>query len=155
MQLRFLGAFCALIATTTVFAAAAAADPPVRSTEDVTGDEIVCGETALTITAGKLVFREHVHKLGSGLFRASFRGVPKRVRLTDGETTYRAVGSFGGWFVLRDPDDEDSAVSGFFRLKVNIVGRGGLLGTVHETERLKRNGKTVTRDRGTCTLDED
>lgn len=150
MKHRFLLTVGALSVAATVLAGSAAGNPPERTTERVVGEQIVCGETVLTITAGKVVTREHVHRVGRKLYRVIFRAVPKRVRLTDGETTYRAVGSVGGNFLARNPENENSIVAGFFRARVNIVGPGGLFGSIRFSERLHRNGETTTRDRGTC-----
>ena len=72
------------------------------------------------------------------------------IRLTDGTTTYRAVGTIGANFVTSDIDSDEAIVSGFFHIKVNIIGPGGLLGSVDFTERLTPSGSFSEQNRGSC-----
>ncbi len=133
-----------------VFAGTAAGNRPERFVEEVAGGKVICGETTLTATAGTAVGRQHVHRLRSGLYRVIFRETLRRIRATDGETTYRAVGSLGGNFLTRDPDNDEAIVSGFFHVRINFVGPRGLFGRIDFSERLKRNGASSETNRGRC-----
>ena len=155
MKIRVLLALCAAVLTASVFVGSAAADPPTKSQSSVVGDQFVCGETVLTIRTGTVVERAHVHRLKNGLFRLIFSVVPRGVTATvegvplEEATVYRIVGSGHGTFTTPNPDVEGGEV-GFFRVKLNIVGPGGLFGTVDFGERIKKNGEVVERNRGTC-----
>ena len=139
---------CALVAS--VAAGGASADPPEVTVEHLGGEQIRCTETGLTMTSVQLVSREHVHELRSGLFHVIFTGVARRVRLEDEEgNTYRAVGSAHGNFRTPNPEEEGGEV-GFFRVKVVIVGKGGVFGKVDFGERRKRNGESRVVNRGDC-----
>jgi len=46
--------------------------------------------------------------------------------------------------------DEFALQRGFFHFKVNLIGGGGLFGTVDFLLRRKKNGEEVVRDRGSC-----
>jgi hypothetical protein len=137
----------ALVGATAV---PASADRPARFLEDVAGGQVVCGETILTATEGTGVGREHIHQLPSGLYRLILRETLRGIRLTDGTTTYRAVGTIGGNFVTSDIDSDEAIVAGFFHIKVNIIGPGGLLGSVDFTERLTPSGSFSEQNRGSC-----
>ncbi|HZA90099.1 MAG TPA: hypothetical protein VE401_07670 [Solirubrobacterales bacterium] len=148
-------ALTAFIVGASVIPATAAADPPTKEEFSPAGDQIVCGETVLTITGGTVVTRQHVHELRPGLFRVVFSEVPKGVTATDeAGTVYRFKGSSSGSFTTPDPEAEGGEV-GFFRFKLNITGPGGLFGTVDFRVQTKRNGEEVERDRGTCEFVED
>ncbi|MDQ3866552.1 MAG: hypothetical protein M3304_06945 [Actinomycetota bacterium] len=150
MKTRVLVTVASVAVAGGVFAATAAGNRPERFTEEVAGGQVVCGETTLTATEGIAVGRQHVHRLRSGLYRVIFRETLRGIRATDGDTTYRAVGSLGGNFLTRDPDNDEAIVSGFFHIRINFVGPGGLFGRINFTERLKRNGASVERNRGSC-----
>lgn len=139
---------CTLAAA--VAAGGASANPPEKMVENVAGEQIRCGDRVFTATSGQFVSWVHVHELRSGLFHVIFSGVPRNVRFTDAEgNTFRAVGSAHGNFTTPNPDQEGGEV-GFFRVKVVIVGKGGVAGTVHFVERTKRNGETTSVNKGNC-----
>jgi hypothetical protein len=130
----------------------AAADRPTKTEISPVGDQIVCGETVLTISSGVVVTRTHVHELRSGLFRVIFVERPHHVRAMDEEeTVYRVVGSSRASFTTPDPEAEGGEV-GSFDFKLNIIGPGGLFGKVKFRLQFKRNGAVVERDRSTCEL---
>ncbi len=147
---RFLFLLAVVSVAAGVLATTAAADRPEVIVEDVTGGQLACGDVLLTATEGTGVGRQHVHRLPSGLYRLTFRETLRGVRLTDGSTTYRAVGSIGGNFVTRDLESDEAIVSGFFRAKINVIGPDGLFGTVAFSERLTRSGQHSEVNRGTC-----
>jgi hypothetical protein len=128
----------------------AAADPPTKEEFSPVGDQIVCDETLLTVSSGIVVSRTHVHELPSGLFRIISVDMTHDVTATDEEgTVYRLVGGGRANFTTPDPDVETGEEIGFFRFKLNIIGPGGLFGTVDFRIRGKRNG-AIEQDRGTC-----
>ncbi len=150
MRRRFLFLLAVVSVAAGILATAAAADRPEVIVEDVTGGQLACGDTLLTATQGTGVGRQHVHRLPSGLYRIMFRETLRGVRLTDGSTTYRAVGTIGGNFVTRDPESDEAIVSGFFRARINVIGPDGLFGKVAFTERLTRSGRHTEVNRGSC-----
>ncbi len=155
MKLRLSLALTACIVGGSVIPATAAADPPTEEQSSPVGDQIVCDETVLTISSGIVVSRTHVHELPSGLFRVILVEMPRDVRAVDEEqTVYRLVGSASGNFTTPDPDAEGGEV-GFFHFKLNIIGPGGLFGTVNFRIQIKPNGDEIIRDRGTCEFVED
>jgi hypothetical protein len=155
MKLRLWVALTAFIVGASLIPATAAADRPTKEEFSPVGDQFVCGETILTVSSGVVVERIHVHELRSGLFRVIFVDIPHGVRATDEEdTVYRLVGSSNGNFTTQDPEAEEFEV-GFFRFKLNIIGPGGLFGTVDFRVQFKRNGEVVERERGTCDFAED
>ena len=138
-----------------VLAGTATADRPQVEVENVAGDEIVCGETTLTATSGQFVSRTHVHQVGNDLYRVIFFGVTRHIRAEDEDgNTYRAVGTVQGNFLTENPDGEEIE-SGFFRVNIKIIGKGGLFGTVRTVERTNRQGETTSANRGTCEIVED
>jgi hypothetical protein len=150
MKSRFLVTLGACFVAASVLAATAAADPPTREEFSPVGDQIACGDTILTVTEGTVAVVEHVHELRSGLFRVIFTEVARGVRATDeAGTVYRLRGVGHGNFMTPDPEAEGGEV-GFFRFKLNIIGRDGLFGTVDFRIRVKRNGEEIFTDRGTC-----
>jgi hypothetical protein len=131
----------------------ATANRPEKEEFSPVGDQIVCDETVLTITSGTVVGRTHVHELPSGRFRVILVETPHGVTATDDGTVYRVVGAPGAAanFTTSDPEAEETGDEvGIFRFKLNIIGPGGLFGTVDFRIRNKRNGDEIIRDRGTC-----
>jgi hypothetical protein len=150
MKRRLWLALAACVLGGLIVSGTAAADPPTREEFSPVGDQFICGETMLTVTAGTVVTRTHVHELRNGLFHVIFTEVPKDVTLTDAEgTVYRAVGRAHGNFTTPDPEAEGGEV-GRFSFKLNFIGPGGRLGTVDFLFRVNRNGDEVFLDRGTC-----
>jgi hypothetical protein len=150
MKLRLWLAFAACVVGATVFAGSAAADPPTVDEFSPVGDQIACGETILTIRMGTVVTRTHVHALRNGRFRVIVTAGPQGVTATDEEgTVYRLRGVEHGSFTTPNPDAEGGEI-GSFRFRLNILGPGGLFGTVYFRIQVKRNGTEVFRDRGTC-----
>jgi hypothetical protein len=71
-------------------------------------------------------------------------------------TVYRVVGTVKGNFRTFHPEAEDPEdVIGFFKVNLNIIGPGGLLGKVKFSERAKRNGDEVFRAKGNCDFVDD
>jgi hypothetical protein len=148
---RFFVTLGASFVAAIVLAATAAADPPERFEFSPVGAQFACGDTTLTVTGGKVVVRQHVHELRNKAgFRVIFTAVSRGVTATDEEgTLYRFRGVEHGTFTTPNPEAEGGEV-GFFRFKLNIIGPGGLVGTVDFGIRVKRNGVEFERDRGTC-----
>ena len=155
MKLRLWLVLAACVVGATVFAGSAGADPQTVDEFSRVGDQIVCGDTTLTIRTGTVVTRTHVHPLRNGRFRVIITETPRGVTATEEgvplaeATVYRLRGVAHGSFTTPNPDAEGGEV-GFFRFRLNIVGPGGLLGTVDFRFQVKRNGEEIVRDRGTC-----
>ena len=155
MKLRLWLVLAACVVGATVFAGSAGADPPTVDEFSPVGDQIVCGDTTLTIRTGTVVTRTHVHPLQNGRFRVIITETPRGVTATEEgvplaeATVYRLRGVAHGSFTTPTPDAEGGEV-GFFRFRLNIVGPGGLFGTVDFRFQVKRNGEEIVRDRGTC-----
>jgi hypothetical protein len=132
--------------------ATVAADRPTEEEFSPVGDRFLCDDTLVTVERGTVLEREHVHELGSGLSHVIVIETPNDVILTDEQgTEYRLVGTARGNFVTAaDPEDEFLLEQGFFHFKVNLIGEGGLFGTVDFLLRRKKNGEEVVRDRGSC-----
>ncbi len=147
---RLLTTLGASLLAASILAGTAAADPPERDEFSPAGDQIACGDTLLTVAAGTVVTRVHVHELPSGLFRVILGSRPKGVTATDeGGTVYRLRGAERGNFTTPDPDAEGGEV-GSYQFKLNIIGPDGLFGTVDFRIRVKKNGDEIIRDRGSC-----
>ena len=150
MKSRFFATLGASFVAASVLAASAAADPPTRDEFSPVGAQVACGNTILTVTGGRVVFTEHVHELRNGRFRVIFTAVSRGVTATDqAGTVYRFRGVEHATFTTPNPQAEGGEV-GFFRFKLNIIGPGGLFGTVDFGLRTKRNGVEFERNRGTC-----
>jgi hypothetical protein len=150
MKLRFFVTLGTCLVVATVLVGTAAADRPTTGAFSPVGDQIACGETILTVTSGTVEFREHVHELPSGRFRVIFSTHPKGVTATDeAGTVYRLTGVEVANFTTPDPGAEGGEV-GFFRFRLNIIGPGGLFGTVEFGARGKRSGDVVFTDTGSC-----
>jgi hypothetical protein len=155
MKLRLWLAFAACVVGATVLAGSAAADPPTVDEFSPVGDQIACGETTLTIRTGTVVTRTHVHPLQNGRFRVIITEAPRGVTATEEgvpleeATVYRLRGVAHGSFTTPNPDAEGGEV-GSFRFRLNILGPGGLFGTVAFRIQVKRNGDELFRDTGTC-----
>ena len=155
MRLRLWLAFAVCLVGATVFAGSAAADPPTADEFSPIGDQIECGETILTIRTGAVVTRTHVHPLKNGRFHVIFTEAPRGVTATEEgipleeATVYRLRGVAHGSYTTPNPDAEGGEV-GFFRFRLNILGVGGLFGTIDFRIQAKRNGEEIFRDRGTC-----
>jgi hypothetical protein len=107
------------------------------------------GETVVTVQSGTVLEREHVRELGSGLSQVVVIETPiEDVILTDEEGNgYRLVGTARGNFVTAaDPEDEFALESGFFAFKANLIGQGGLFGSIDFMLR-GQNGNELIRDR--------
>jgi hypothetical protein len=132
--------------------ATVAADRPTQEEFSPVGDQFLCDGTLLTVQSGTILEREHVHALGSGLSHVIVIETPNDVTLTDEEgTAYRLVGTARGNFITAaDPDAEFLLEQGFFHFKVNLIGEGGLFGTVDFLLRREKDGEEVVRDRGSC-----
>jgi hypothetical protein len=155
MKMRLWLAIATCVVGATVFAGSAVADPPTVEESSPVGDKIVCGETNLTVRTGTIVTRTHVHPLPNGRFHVIVTQVPRGVTATEEgvpleeATVYQIRGVAHGSFTTPDPDKEGGEV-GLFRFKINILGPGGLFGTINFRIQDKRNGDEVIRDRGTC-----
>jgi hypothetical protein len=152
MKVRLSLALIVALVGAGLIPATVAADRPTEEEFSPVGDQFLCDETLVTVEGGTILEREHVHELGSGLSHVIVIETPNDVILTDEQgTEYRLVGTARGNFVTAaDPEDEFLLEQGFFHFKVNLIGEGGLFGTVDFLLRRKKNGEEVVRDRGSC-----
>ncbi len=155
LRVRLLLALALCVVGALMIVGTAAADPPTKDEVSVVGEQIACGETVLTIRTGTIRESTHVHRLKNGLFRLIGTTVPHGVTATvegvplEQSTVYRIVGVSHFNFTTPNPNAEGGEV-GFFRIKLNIIGPGGLFGTLDYRFRATRNGQEIERDRGTC-----
>jgi hypothetical protein len=155
MRLRLLLALALCVVGALMIVGTAAADPPTKDEFSVVGDQFECGETILTVRTGTVREWTHVHRLKNGLFRIISTTVPRGVTATvegvplEQATVYRIVGIGHANYTTPNPDAEGGEV-GFFRIKLNIVGPGGLFGTLDYRVQGKRDGQEIERVRGTC-----
>ena len=156
MKLRLSLALAACVVGAILISGTAAADRPEREEFSPVGDQFDCGGTLLTVTGGTLVDRTHVHELKSGRFRLIFVTLPKGVTAEDEEgVEYRVVGPTHASFTTSDPDADTGDEIGFFHMKLNFIGPGGLLGTLDFFVHIKPNGDVTERDKGTCQFVDD
>ena len=160
MKLRLSLPLIACLVGASLIPATAAADPVTKETFSPEGDQIVCDDTLqtlLTISGGVVVERFHEHELPSGRTRIIFVSTNRHVTAEDEEgTVYRVVGTVKGNFTTFHPEAEDPEDAiGFFKVNLNIIGPGGLLGKVKFSERAKRNGDEIVRAKGNCDFVDD
>jgi hypothetical protein len=152
MKVRLLLALMVAVLGAGLISGPAAAAPPTEEEFSPVGDRFLCGETLVTVRSGTVLEREHVNELGSGLSQVIVIETPiEDVILTDEEgNDYRLVGTARGNFVTAaDPEDEFALESGFFAFKANLIGEGGLFGSIDFLLR-RQNGNELIRDRGSC-----
>ena len=151
MKVRLSLALIIAVVGAGLIPATVAADRPTEEEFSPVGDRFMCDHTLVTVVSGTILEREHVHELGSGLSHVIVIETPNDVVLTDADgTEYRLVGTARGNFITAaDPDAEFLLEQGFFHFKVNLIGEGGLFGTVDFLLR-RNNGEEVLQDRGTC-----
>jgi hypothetical protein len=106
----------------------------------------------LTVTSGSIQESNHLHEKPNGLVQEVSHVKLLGVTLVDeAGNTYRAVGAFNGQFTF-DPSVAEENGFGHFTQNVNILGQGGLFGTVRERFQLTRDGRVSERSTGSCAL---
>jgi hypothetical protein len=161
MKLRLWLALIACVVGASLIPGTAAANRPEKEEFSPVGDQIDCVDdtlvTRLTISGGVVVERFHEHELPSGRTRFIFVDTNRHVTAEDEEgTVYRVVGTVKGNFTTFHPEAEDPEDAiGFFKVNLNIIGPGSLLGKVKFSERAKRNGDEVVRAKGNCDFVDD
>jgi hypothetical protein len=152
MRIRALTFVGAATLTMALLAAPASADRPSRETSSIVGGQVACGATLLTVTSGSIEESNHLHEKPNGLVQEVFHVKLLGVRLVDDAgSTYRAVGVFNGQFTF-DPSIAEENGFGNFTQNINILGQGGLFGTVRERFQLTRSGRVSERSTGSCVL---
>src|SRR5918994_4152287 len=126
---RLFLCFALVLALAAAVSPASANAPAQHFTEDVTGDEIVCGSTVYTVTSGVLAIWTHEGASASGNENFTVTIVPMGVVLEDADGTVYSIkgaewigGTFNaqtGTFQFTDTD--------FFTI---LGSRGGIVGTV-------------------------
>jgi hypothetical protein len=152
MRIRALAFAGAAAGTMALLAAPAGADRPSRETSSIVGGQVACGATLLTVTSGTIEESNHRHEKPNGLVQEVSHVKLLGVRLVDDAgNTYRAVGVFNGQFTF-DPSIAEENGFGHFTQNINILGQGGLFGTVRDRFRLTRSGGVSERSTGSCLL---
>jgi hypothetical protein len=152
MRIRTLTFLGAAAGTMALLAAPASADRPSRDTSSIVGDQLACGTALLTVTSGSIEESGHLHEKANGLVQEVFHVKTVGVTLVDDAgNRYRAVGVFNGQFTF-DPSIAEENGFGHFTQNVNILGQGGLFGTVRDRFRLTRSGGVSERSTGSCLL---
>ena len=152
MHIRALTFLGAAAGTMALLAAPASADPPSRETSSIVGGQVACGTALLTVTSGGIEESNHLHEKPNGLVQEVSHVKLLGVRLVDDAgNRYRAVGVFNGQFTF-DPSIAEQNGYGHFTQNVNILGQGGLFGTVRERLQLTRSGRVSERNTGSCVL---
>jgi hypothetical protein len=152
--MRKLVSLFALVLACTAAASPASANAPAQHfTEDVTGDEIVCGSTVYTITSGVIAFTVHEGEAASGNTNFTVTIVPRDVVLED------AAGSVFSIHGAEWIGGTENVQKGTFQFTDTIFftilsSGGGVVGTVRAVFHISPNGKIVDLNFGTCELPE-
>jgi len=138
---KLLSLLALVLAAASAAYPASANAPAQHATEDVTGDEIVCGSTTYTVTSGVLAITMHEGASGSGNANFTVTIVPRSVVLEDVDGNVYSIhgaewigGTFNaqqGTFQFTDTDFFTIAVRGRSR-------RHGSRGLPHQPERQDR-----------------
>jgi hypothetical protein len=123
-----------------------------RTSQDLTGATISCGDSMLTFTGGVQVGDLHRVVLGNGTEVVILNVVFHDAVLSD-ETgaVYRAVGGANSAARVTTEGDPDS-LAGHFNVNITVLGDGGLVGKVTLRERTSRDGTVDLVTGGGCAL---
>jgi hypothetical protein len=143
-----------VLAAATAVSSASATVPAQHVTEDVTGDEIVCGSTVYTVTSGVLAITVHEGASASGNTNFTVTIVPRDVVLQD------AVGSVFSIHGAEWIGGTENAQTGTFQFTDTdyftiVSSGGGVVGAVRATFHISPNGKVVDFNFGTCEIPEE
>ena len=130
---------------------ASANAPAQHFTEDVIGDQFVCGSTVYTVTSGVIAITVHEGASASGNENFTVTIVPHDVVLEDAAGSVFSIHGaewIGGAFNAKTGAFVFTDTAHFNILSVG----GGTVGTVHVTFHLSPNGKVVDLDFGTCVI---
>lgn len=136
-------------ALATVATPAAAAE---RTSQDLTGVAISCGDTVLTFTSGIQVGDLHRVLLGNGREVVILSAVLHDAALTD-ETgrAYRAVGGANSTARVTTEGDPDS-LAGHFNVNITVLDDAGRFGRIVLRERTSRDGTIDLVTGGGCSF---
>jgi hypothetical protein len=140
-----------VFAVAAVVSSASANAPAQHFTEDVTGDEIVCGSTIYTVTSGLLATTVHEGTSASGNTNFTVTLVPRDVVLEDAEGNVFSIHGaewIGGTENVQTGTFQFTDTN-FFTI---VSSGGGVVGTVRAVFHISPNGKIVEVDFGTCEL---
>ena len=151
---RFVVLFALLFTAAAAVSPASANAPAQHFTEDVTGDQFVCGSTVYTVTSGVIAITEREGASASGNESFTVTIVPRNVVLEDGAGGVFAIHGaewIGGTFNAQTGTFEFTDTAHFNILSVG----GGTVASVAFTFHLSPNGKVVDLDFGSCELPEE
>jgi hypothetical protein len=143
-----------VLAVASAASSASANVPAQHESEDVTGDQIICGSTVYTVTSGALAITSHEGASASGNTNFTVTIVPSNVVLED---------AAGNVFALHGAEwigGTENAQAGTFQFTDTdyftiVSSGGGVVGTVRATFHISPNGKVVDLNFGTCVIPED
>lgn len=149
---KLLASTAGAIVAVGLLAGPAAADRPTRDLFPLTGEQVFCGDTVLTVISGNAVDIVHEHPKARGRIQEVFSSTLRNVVLRDeAGNTYRAVGVVGGQFTFDPATDEEF---GHFSVNITFIGEGGKFGDVRFRSQVKRNGEVIDRNTGSCQFPE-
>lgn len=145
----------AAVGTVCTFVLLAPAEPAAaldRSSQDLTGATITCGDDQLTFTGGVQIGGLHRVSLGNGREVVILEVVLHDATLTDAAGgTYRAVGGANSTARVTTEGDPES-LAGHFNVNITVLGEGGRVGRVMLRERTSRDGTVDMVSGGGCSL---
>lgn len=140
------------VGTAALLVVAAPAVAVERTSQDLTGATISCGDTLLTFTNGVQVGDLHRVLLGNGSEVVILDVVLHDATLSDDSgATYRAVGGASSTARVTTEGDPDS-LAGHFNVNITVLGHGGRVGKVMLRERTSRDGTVDLVTGGGCSL---
>jgi hypothetical protein len=123
-----------------------------RTSQDLTGVTIFCGDNLLTFTGGVQVGDLHRVELGNGTQVVILNVVFHDAVLSDqAGAVYRAVGGANSTARVMTPGDPDS-LAGHFNVNITVLGDQGQVGKVMLRERTSRDGTVDLVTGGGCSL---
>ena len=140
------------VGTVALVAMAAPAAALERTSQDLTGATISCGDNMLTFTGGVQVGDLHRVVLGNGTEVVILNVVFHDAVLSD-ETgaVYRAVGGANSTARVTTEGDPDS-LAGHFNVNITVLGDRGQVGKAMLRERTSRDGTVDLVTGGGCSL---
>ncbi|MEO7270055.1 MAG: hypothetical protein ABIW49_12700 [Knoellia sp.] len=141
-----------VVGTMALLATAAPVFASERSSQDLTGVTISCGDHLLTFTRGVQVGDLHRVVLGNGREVVILSVVFHDTTLSDeAGNSYRAVGGANSTARVTIEGDPAS-LAGHFNVSINVLGVGGRVGKVTLRERTASDGTVDLVTGGGCSL---
>jgi hypothetical protein len=140
------------LGTVALLAAATPAAASERTSQDLTGATISCGDTMLTFTSGMQVGDLHRVLLGNGRQVVILNIELHDATLSDENgATYRAVGGANSTARVTT-EGEPESLAGHFNVNITVLDDAGRVGSVILRERTSRDGTVDLVTGGGCSL---